>query len=159
MKFTVRRAIAEDAADACSVIRTSIIECCEDDHRGEAKLLERWLSNKTPETLRKLILAPDMFSIVASIDETTVGFAAASGTGEVMLCYVAPSVRFTGAGKALVAAIEEHATSSGVRALRLESTLTARAFYLRNGFVLEGPSIQAFGMEAQPMQKELGASG
>ena len=159
MKIKVRRAIADDAADACSVIRSSILECCHDDHQGDAKVLQGWLSNKTPELLRRFILAPDAFSVVASVDEATVGFASAEGTGEVTLCYVAPSVRFTGVGKALLAAIEDHAARAGIEALSLESTRTARSFYLRNGFASEGHPVSAFGIEGQPMRKQLSPRG
>lgn len=80
-------------------------------------------------------------------------------TGEVTLCYVAPSVRFNGVGKALLAALEDQAARAGVEALRLDSTRTAKAFYLRNGFVAEGPPVLAFGIENQPMRKELGPAG
>lgn len=158
MKIQVRPATEDDAADACNVIRRSIVECCEDDHRGDVTVLDGWLRNKTPEFVRRVILAPSAFSVVASVDEETVGFGSAL-TGEVTLCYVAPSVRFTGVGKALLAAIEDHAARAGVEALRLESTRTARAFYLRNGFVAEGPPVQAFGIEALPMRKQLRPEG
>jgi GNAT superfamily N-acetyltransferase len=139
MKVQVQPAAEDDAADACNVIRNSILECCDDDHRGDAKVLEAWLCNKTPDFVLGLIRAPNAFSVVATVDGKTVGFGAASATGEITLCYVAPSVRFRGVGKALLAAIEDHAARAGVEALRLESTRTARTFYLRNGFASEGP--------------------
>lgn len=71
------------------------------------------------------------------------------------LCYVRPSAQFTGVGKALLAAMEDQAARAGPEALRLESTRTARKFYLRNGFKPEGPPVEAFGMEALPMRKLL----
>lgn len=89
------------------------------------------------------------------MDEEIVGFGSALDTGEVTLCYVAPSMIFKGVGKALLTALEEHAALAGVDALHLDSTRTARAFYLRNGFMAEVPPVQAFGMEGQPMRKEL----
>ncbi|MFW5331351.1 GNAT family N-acetyltransferase [Hydrogenophaga sp. ZJX-1] len=159
MNIKVRPATADDAADVCRVIRKSILECCYEDHRGDVKVIQGWLSNKTHEVLRRFILAPDAFSVIASVDKATVGFGLASGTGEVALCYVAPSVRFTGVGKALLAAIEDHAVRSGVEALRLKSTRTAKAFYLRNGFVPEGSPVFAFGIEGLPMRKGLSARG
>lgn len=116
-------------------------------------------AHKTPEFVRRFILESTAFSVVASVDEETVGFGSALETGEVTLCYVAPSVRFKGADKALLAALEDHAARAGVEALRLESTRTARAFYLRNGFVAEGPPVLAFGIEGQPMRKELRPEG
>lgn len=159
MDIQVRPATVDDATAACSVIRSSILECCSDDHRGDATVLEGWLRNKTPDFVRMLVLAPTAFSVVAIVNEAVVGFGSALRTGEVTLCYVAPSVRFTGAGKALLAAIEHHAARSGIKALRLESTRTARAFYLRNGFVPEGPPVSAFGIEGHPMRKQLSPMG
>lgn len=158
MKIQVRPATADDAIDACGVIRSSILECCQDDHRGDARVLQAWLRNKTPDFVRMVISSPSAFSVVASVDGVTVGFGSASRSGEVTLCYVVPSVpsvRFAGVGKALLMAIEDEANRSGVEALRLESTRTAREFYLRNGFVAEGPAVLAFDMEAQPMRKQL----
>jgi GNAT superfamily N-acetyltransferase len=159
MKILVRPATEHDAVAACSVIRSSILECCGEDHRGDATVLDGWLRNKTPELVRRLILAPNAFSVVASVENETVGFGCVLETGEVRLCYVTPSVRFTGVGKALLAAIEDHAARAGVDALRLESTRTAQAFYLRNGFVSEGPPVPAFGIEGQPMCKKLRSEG
>ncbi|MBO9652273.1 MAG: GNAT family N-acetyltransferase [Variovorax sp.] len=154
-EIRVRPATEDDAAAACEVIRNSILECCGEDHRFDATVVERWLRNKTPEFVRKIIVAPTAFSYVAVVSGATVGFASAVETGEVTLCYVAPSVRFTGVGKALLAAIEEHAAGAGVEALRLESTRTARPFYTRNGFIPDGPPVSAFGIEGLPMRKQL----
>lgn len=159
MKPQLRPATVDDAADACSVIRTSILACCHDDHRGDPAVVDAWLRNKTPECLRGVISAPNAFSLVAHVDGETVGFASALTTGVVTLCYVVPSVRFAGVGKALLSAIENHAIQTGVETLRLESTRTARTFYLRNGFVAQGPSVLAFGMEGLPMGKRLRTKG
>lgn len=76
-------------------------------------------------------------------------------SGVVTLCYVAPVVRFTGVGKALLAAIEDRLDREGVESLSLESTRTAKSFYARNGFIPEGPPILAFGVESLPMKKQL----
>lgn len=159
MTIRVRPAKTDDAPDACDVIRASILECCDADHGGDARVLEGWLRNKTPEFVRRCILEPNAFSVVTSVDGQTVGFASALNTGEVTLCYVAPFVRFKGAGKALLTALEDHALRAGVETLHLESTRTAKAFYLRNGFVAVGPPVAAFGIEGQPMRKELRSDG
>lgn len=159
MKVKVRPATIDDAFDACDVIRSSIIECCKDDHRGDAAVLQAWLLNKTPEFVQRLIITPGAFSVAASIDEVMVGFGSATQTGEMTLCYVAPSFRFMGIGKALLAAIEKTLAQAGVGTLRLESTRTARAFYLRNGFVPAGSPVLTFGIEGLPMRKELMPSG
>ena len=155
MNIQVRRATVEDAAAACDVIRRSIRECCGDDHREDPKVIDAWLRNKTPEVIGGFIVAQDAFAVVAEVDRVITGFAMSTGSGELMLCYVAPSARFTGVGKALLVAIESHVTQTGVEFWHLQSTRSAREFYLRNGFVAEGSPIQAFGMQGQPMRKKL----
>lgn len=75
--------------------------------------------------------------------------------GEVLLCYVAPEVQFKGVGKALLGFMEDKASEYGLDAFYLESTRSAQAFYLRNGFVISGPVVQAFGISGQPMRKKL----
>ena len=42
----VRDAVREDAPAACEVIRRSISELCEADHRNDPEILRRWLANK-----------------------------------------------------------------------------------------------------------------
>lgn len=147
-----------DAGPACEVVRSAIFECCVDDHHGDAKVLDAWLRNKTPAFFQSLIQAPSGYSVVAEVESAVAGFAMCSDAGELMLCYVAPAVRFKGAGKALLGAIESYALRAGITSLRLESTRTAHTFYLRNGFVVDGVPVQAFGMEGQPVRKQLSAS-
>lgn len=117
------------------------------------------LCNKTPDFVRMLVLAPTAFSVVAIVNSAVVGLGSASRTGELTLCYVTPSVRFAGVGKALLAAVEDHSARTGLKALRLESTRTARALYVRNGFVPEGLPVSAFGIKGHPMRKQLGPIG
>lgn len=78
-----------------------------------------------------------------------------SRSGEIALCYLVPEARFVGAGKALLSFMEIEAARRGLGSLHLESTATARAFYLRNGFRPSGEPKEAFGITAFPMRKEL----
>jgi hypothetical protein len=47
----IRAAVPEDALAACEVMRRSISELCEADHRNDPVILGRWLANKAPETV------------------------------------------------------------------------------------------------------------
>lgn len=122
MTSLVRTATIDDAETACLVLRRSITECCAEDHRNDLSFLEAWLGNKTPESVRRWIQSLNIFSVVAEDDVMIVGFAMASSSGEVMLCYVVPEVRFTGTGKAMLHAIEAYASAAGIDTLHLEST-------------------------------------
>lgn len=155
MSLRIRPATAADASAACDVLRRSITGCCAQDHGGDPARLQPWLRNKTPDRVRDFILAPAHFPVLAEQDGVVAGFALASAAGEVLLCYVTPEARWTGTGKALLAAMEQRARAAGLPLLRLESTRTALPFYTRNGFTPSGPAITMYGLQAQPMHKPL----
>ncbi|HEX3535577.1 MAG TPA: GNAT family N-acetyltransferase [Stellaceae bacterium] len=129
----IRRAAAEDAAEACILLRRSIAELCQLDHGGDEALLGRWLSNKTVENLGRWIA--ESHFLVAEEDGRLLGCAAMNGDGKITLNYVAPEARFRGVSKALVAALEATAKKLGLAECRLESTQTALPFYRRLGYV------------------------
>jgi GNAT superfamily N-acetyltransferase len=155
MQIEIRPAVGNDACAASQVLRRSIAECCTEDHRDDPKIIAAWIRNKTPETVRGWLSSKHVLSIVAVAASEVVGFAAFSTSGEVLLSYVIPEVRFTGNGRAMLFSIEQLARDSGVRSLHLNSTLTARSFYSRNGFEASGPAVLAFGMESLTMTKHL----
>jgi len=64
----IRDAVPEDAAAACQTMRRSIAELCAADHRNDPVILERWLSNKTPEIFKSWI-RPDNTLLVAVDDD------------------------------------------------------------------------------------------
>ena len=158
MQIEIRPAVEHDACAASQVLRRSITECCIEDHKCDPEIIAGWIRNKTPETVRGWILSEQLFSVVAIIGGKAVGFAAASTSGEILLCYVIPEVRFTGTGRAMLLLIENMARDAGVLSLHLNSTLTAHSFYTRNGFETNGPTVLAFGMKSVPMKKPLVAT-
>lgn len=154
MGTRIRLATAGDARAACAVVRRSIAECCAPDHHQNPALIDSWTKNKTVPQFLAWMDHPAAFSVVAEHQGAIVGFAMAQAA-EIQLCYLVPESRFTGAGKAMLAALESHAAEAGVTVLQLQSTHTARAFYLRNGFAPAGPAVSAFGLESLPMSKAL----
>jgi GNAT superfamily N-acetyltransferase len=157
MTFVVRTSKPEDAEAACSAVRASIEVCCADDHGGDSARLDAWLKNKTPETFRAWIQSDALYCVVVEESSRVVGFGMAAA-GEVLLCFVAPEVRFRGAGKAVLQAIERWSATSGVPHLRLASTRTALAFYRRNGFKSSGSMVTFAGMEGHLMSKPIVAN-
>lgn len=69
-----------------------------------------------------------------------------------------PEVRFTGVGKALLRAMESQAVNAGLTEIHLSSTATAKAFYLRNGFMQSRLPEVEFGIQVFPLTKRLGPS-
>jgi GNAT superfamily N-acetyltransferase len=69
---------------------------------------------------------------------------------------VSPDARFRGVSKALMRALEDGARELGLPACSLESTETARRFYLSIGYSEAGPPTQGFGVSlCHPMVKTL----
>ena len=131
----IRQARPEDAHAACQVLRRSIQELSFEDHQGDPTILAEWLANKTPENLATWIRDSHVF--VAEEGDAIVGVAAITAAGEITLNDVAPEARFRGVSKALVREVESMAASLGCRTCTLESTKTARRFYLAHGYKTE----------------------
>jgi GNAT superfamily N-acetyltransferase len=151
----IRDATEEDALAACDVMRRSIAELCVADHRNDPALLGRWLSNKTPEIFRSWIRPSNTLLVVA---EGSAIFAVGCVTdaGEITLNYVSPDARFRGASAALLDALEARAKERGNKHCTLNSTETARCFYLARGYSEDGPPAGKSGTNsAYPMSKRL----
>lgn len=134
----IRRATLADGAAAIQTLRRSIIELCVADHHNDAEELEPWLRNKTLENWAKWVAMDDAVLLVADRDGAVVGVGSTTLQGMILLNYVHPEARFSGVSKALLAALEAALLQRGVRQCRLQSTLTARAFYAACGYRVEG---------------------
>ena len=137
MSVTIRKATVDDAAQACAVIRRSIIELCRLDYASDDTLLARWLASKTDENVARWIAQSHHF-LVADEEGTILGAASMSDAGKVLLNYVSPDARFRGVSKALMQALEEHATAAGIAVCSLDSTQTALRFYQSLGYERTG---------------------
>jgi GNAT superfamily N-acetyltransferase len=131
----IRDAVAEDAPAACQVLRRSITELCVADHANDPAILQRWLSNKTPEIVASWIASPDNSLLVAVEYGVILAVGAVTNAGEVSANYVSPDARFRGVSRALLGALEAKAIERGNVRCSLTSTETARRFYLANGYV------------------------
>ena len=153
MQTEIRITEPGDAASICDVLRRSILECCVEDHRNNTDILSAWLGNKNCETVSSWLSSPANFSIVAVVDSKVVGIGLLTRAGRVALCHVAPEARFTGAGKALLQALERQAVEWTLSSLRVESPTNAKAFYLRNGFIECGEVESPFGITVMTLSK------
>src|SRR5450830_1808320 len=127
----IRVAASTDAFAACNVLRRSITECCVLDHRDDPAILGAWLGNKTPQMVANWFGSPTNYCLVAVLDGDVVGVALLTGAGKLALCYLLPEARGHGAGRALLAKMEEQACSWGVKALQLDSTASGASFFRR----------------------------
>lgn len=128
----------EDAEAGAALLRRSIIELCNADHRGDKEVIADWIANKTPEDWKSWLRNTDNILRVAIIDGCIVGVGMIDRTGMVRLNYVLPDARGSGVSRALMTWMEAEAVRMGHEVCRLESTITARDFYEARGFVYEG---------------------
>ncbi|HXW19291.1 MAG TPA: GNAT family N-acetyltransferase [Roseiarcus sp.] len=153
----IRDARLEDAAEACAVIRRSILELCSLDHRDDPAILERWLANKTPEQVAGWFGRSDHPVLVVTEAGGIVAVGAVRISGEITLNYVSPEARFRGFSRALLAELELRARQFGADACTLNSTETARRFYRSAGYLEQGPPKPGFRADVvYPMIKRLG---
>lgn len=152
----IRDARIEDADAACLVMRRSIAELCEADHKNDTTILERWLGNKTPEIFVSWISQPANSLLVAVEDNKIVAVGSVTDRGQITLNYVSPDFRFRGVSRALLRALEARALERGNTRCTLNSTETALRFYRSNGYVTEGQPVGKFGTSSgYPMSKTL----
>ena len=131
----IRAAVPEDALAACEVMRRSISELCEADHRNDPVILGRWLANKTPETVASWIRKPGNSVLVAVESDTILAVGCVTDAGEITLNYVSPDARFRGISRALLVALETRAQERGNKRCILLSTETAHRFYETAGYL------------------------
>jgi GNAT superfamily N-acetyltransferase len=154
----VRNATSDDGPAACEVMRRSIAELCVADHRNDPAILARWLSNKTPEIFCEWIRRGNSL-MVAVKHERILAVGCVTDAGEITLNYVSPDARFRGVSKGLLEALERRAIELGNNRFQLESTETARRFYLARGYIERGPAGRKFGTSSgYPMSKIVRAS-
>jgi len=134
----IREAIVTDAQQVCSILRTSITELCELDHRRDQKELDEWLSNKTVQNCESWINNERINFFVAESNGKIVGVSSISHDGFVELCYVLPEVKGLGFGGQLLKVAEDSVSNLDVQSFTLESTITARGFYEYFGYIQTG---------------------
>ena len=153
----IRRAVVEDAAEACRAIRQSIEILCLEDHDNDPDILAAWLANKMPSRVASWITDNPDGVFVGVIDGKVAGFGDMLEGGRIVVNYVAPWARFQGVSSGLLQAMEQQAIAVGVDCCSLRSTGTAHRFYLARGYEDSGPPTESFGGKpAFPMHKVVG---
>jgi GNAT superfamily N-acetyltransferase len=154
----IRQALIEDAASACETMRRSIAELCGADHHDDPEILRPWLANKTPHHWAAWLAYEANTVLVAVDDETVLAVGVVRNDGEITCNYISPDARFRGVSKAMLAQLEATARALGNASCKLESTETARRFYLACGYEQVGLPQGKFGTTgAYPMLKRFAA--
>ena len=103
-------------------------------------------ANKTETSIGGWIGSAHHIALVADREHAVVGFGLLNRSGKLALLYVAPAARFAGISKALLATLEQEAIDAGIKDISLESSMTARRFYQRCGYVSAGDPVAGFGI-------------
>lgn len=134
----IRPPKAREARKVSRVIRRSIVELCAEDHGNDMHRIADWLASKSPQQVGRWMASRDQIWSVAGREEIE-GAGAVRRDGRLMLLFVEPSARFSGVSRALLDQLELDAFQAGATRITLETTRTARRFYLSAGYVPVGP--------------------
>lgn len=154
---TIRLALPEDAPAICMVLDRSVREVCAPDYGHDENILALWTSKHLPGHIVSMMIDPDAVMLVASDAlRRVVGVGSLSKSGEIRAVYVLPEALHRGIGKAMLLRLENEARAVGLREIWLNSSITARQFYLRNGYHPSGDPLLLLGaIRAYPLRKKL----
>jgi putative acetyltransferase len=128
--FVLRSATPKDAPRLHELHTASVRTLCSAHYASE--VIDGWLVDRTPASYLRPIERGALF--VAQGDEWIGGFGEAA-PGIVVAVYVDPSIVGRGVGAMILAHAVSLARQDHRGPIRLESTLNARSFYARHGFV------------------------
>ena len=134
MVVTIRRATKDDAAAGVETLRRSITELCVLDHQDDPQQIADWLGNKTVLSWLVWTARTDAEVIVAEQSGRLAGIGMVDRNGAILLNYVHPNFRFCGVSKAMLGAMEREALLHGALTCFVQTTLTARPFYLQQRY-------------------------
>lgn len=132
MKF--RRAVAGDVASVRRIHRAAIREVCSSDYPLE--VIEAWLAGNRDERYLKAIREQSFW--IAEERGQPLGFGGVDMANSLLeSLFLDPTARGRGLAGRLLGHLEQAALSAGVHTLRLKSSITARYFYAKHGYVTE----------------------
>jgi predicted GNAT family N-acyltransferase len=97
----------------------------------------------------------DCVHVVASVSGRPVGTGRLKPDGRIGRVAVLKSVRGSGVGRAIMAALEEHARSCGMQRLWAHAQVQALTFYERLGYRVAGETFMEAGIAHREIQKPI----
>ncbi|MBI5319051.1 GNAT family N-acetyltransferase [Bradyrhizobium sp.] len=128
----LRPYLASDAPMLAQIFVAAIQELTGDDY-SEAQQ-EAWAAAAEDEDAFGKKLAGEL-TLIATMQNSPVGFASLRGTDHIDMVYVHPSVAGQGVGAMLIDALEKLAGARGARALSVDASDTAFDFFRKRGYV------------------------
>jgi len=133
----IRRFRPEDAAEVARMHRRSIRRINAKDYPSEQ--VRAWSGRTSAKRMRDSIKL-GITRFVAIEDMKIIGFADFNGE-ELTGLYIHPDYVGQGVGTALLKRLEEEAKKRGITKFSVTSTITAKAFYQKQGYKVLGESI------------------
>jgi putative acetyltransferase len=128
----LRPLLAEDIAVLAAIFVAAIEELTADDY-SEAQR-EAWASTADDEEQFGKRLASEL-TLVATLQNSPVGFASLKGTDHIDMLYVHPSAAGQGAASMLCDALEKLAGGRGAKSLTVDASDNAQEFFTKRGYV------------------------
>jgi putative acetyltransferase len=131
-KPALRPYLASDTPMLAQIFVAAIQELTGDDY-SEAQQ-EAWVAAAEDEDEFGKKLAGEL-TLIATVQNSPVGFASLKGTDTIDMLYVHPSVVGQGVGAMLIDALEKLAGARGAKALSVDASDTAVDFFRKRGYV------------------------
>ena len=131
-KPALRPFLSEDTPVLAAIFAASIEELTGDDY-SEAQQ-QAWASAADDEEQFGKRLAGEL-TLVATLQNSPVGFAALKGADHIDMLYVHPSAMRQGVASMLCDALEKLAGGRGAKALTVDASDNAQEFFLKRGYV------------------------
>src|SRR5215468_5832205 len=131
-KPALRPFLAADTPMLAAIFVAAIEELTGDDY-SEAQQ-EAWAAAAADEAAFGKKLAGEL-TLIATLQNSPVGFASLKGADQIDMLYVHPSVSGQGVGAMLVDALEKLAGARGAKSLSVDASDTALDFFKKRGYV------------------------
>jgi putative acetyltransferase len=131
-KPALRPFLAEDTPVLAAIFVAAIEELTGDDY-SEAQQ-QAWASAAADEEQFGKRLAGEL-TLIATLQNSPVGFAALKGTDHIDMLYVHPNAAGQGVASMLVDALEKLAGARGAKTLTVDASDNAQPFFVKRGYV------------------------
>ena len=131
-QLAMRPMLPTDVPLLAEIFRAAIEELAADDY-SEAQQ-EAWAAGADDEEGFGKRLAAQL-TLVATLQNSPVGFASLKGADHIDMLYVHPSVAGTGVASMLCEALERLAGARGAKNLTVDASDTAQEFFRKRGYV------------------------
>src|SRR5438552_8054708 len=158
-KPALRPFLAADTPILAAIFAASVLELTGDDYSEPQQ--EAWAATVDDEDALGKRLAGQL-TLIATLQNSPVGFAALKGADHIDMLYVHPSVAGQGVASMLCDALEKLANGRGAKKLTVDASDNALEFFKKRGYVAQQRNtvtVQGEWLANTTMQKTLDSGG